>query len=67
MVEGLPHMHAALDSVPRTTKIYIRNPNLQLLFYFMCVSIRWHACLCTAYVPDTHGGQKRVSSLLELE
>lgn len=39
--------------------------------YFFLLSHVWvfgpHVCLCIVPMPGTHGGQKRVSDLLEME
>lgn len=32
----------------------------------MCVSVSLVVCMCSGYVPDAQGGQKRVSHALKL-
>lgn len=33
----------------------------------MCMNVGLHICLCTVYIGDALGGQKRVSDFLEVE
>lgn len=65
VVQYLLHVHETFGSISRGKK-NLRNPDLPLLC-FMSRSVCWHVYLCTACVPGTHGGRKRVSHLLELE
>lgn len=40
---------------------YTQLSYLILLFYFMCMGVLLHVCLCTTCAIDAHGGQKRRS------
>ena len=38
-----------------------------MYFYFICMGILRHVCLCTIYVPGAHRSQQRRLGTLELE
>lgn len=40
---------------------------LKIYFYFMCISVCPHVCLCITCIHGTHRGQERAPEPLELE